>query len=321
MGSLPYPTPTLLGNGDWKPDYSRSDGEIDWPAPEALCGDSLFPDTYIIPASHSFDRYNSSYLEPDNIIDPYSEHIGSETIIAFENRGFSTAEVKVDVSRGDRNTFVPFSLFDSSSPLSSDSLGSSLGLSKSVSGRQKSCRRSRSSSTSEPPYSKKRQSSSRRPVHVSSTDVRSESKPKSTDFQCPKPRKSLDSLDREHAVLESDIKPKATAKSSHSLIERRYRENLNSRIVLLGQALATTRKPRNDTDAGNKPTASKSRKADVLNEAVLYVQRAELESDAHVKEIELLKTKVAALERNAGNRDSISTTQLTGTEMSLHRKV
>jgi len=100
-------------------------------------------------------------------------------------------------------------------------------------------------------------------------------------------------------AVDTNSKAKPTA---HSIIERRYRDSLNSRITQLDQTLASTRQA-NKKD-GNPVTTEetaevpgKTRKADVLNEAMRYVKQAELEKEARANEIDFLRLRVAALEK------------------------
>ena len=100
----------------------------------------------------------------------------------------------------------------------------------------------------------------------------------------------------EKANREPEARP--LAKSSHSIIERRYRENLNMKITQLDQALSDIRRP--NGQPGNPKTdehPNKTRKAEVLNEAMRYVKQAELDSEARIKEIDFLRLRVASLEK------------------------
>ena len=92
------------------------------------------------------------------------------------------------------------------------------------------------------------------------------------------------------------------AKASHSVIERRYRENLNTKITQLDQALSLIRqshKQAEDLEADEKSIElpGKFRKADVLKEATRHIKQVELESKARIKEIEFLRLRVIALEK------------------------
>ena len=129
----------------------------------------------------------------------------------------------------------------------------------------------------------------------------------------PETSPSTPFTDRELPVEEVgklEPKAKAPAKIAHSITERRYRENLNAKIVQLDQTLSLTRDPKDRaqrSEAKNKEhveTTVKPRKADVLNEAMRYVKQAEHDSEARAKEIEFLRLRVAALEKlvNCGDR-------------------
>jgi len=101
-------------------------------------------------------------------------------------------------------------------------------------------------------------------------------------------------------LVSADIKPEARtlAKTSHSVIERRYRENLNTKIAQLDHTLSDIRHaddPPGDPTVDDYP--NKTKKADVLNEAIRYVKQAELESQTRIKEIDFLRLRVAALEK------------------------
>ena len=97
--------------------------------------------------------------------------------------------------------------------------------------------------------------------------------------------------------------PKPPAKVSHSITERRYRENLNSKIFQLDKTLSSTRHVKEDAqkpdgqDKQSVEAPAKARKADVLNAAMRYIKQAEHDGDARNNEIEFLRLRVAALEK------------------------
>ena len=98
-------------------------------------------------------------------------------------------------------------------------------------------------------------------------------------------------------------KLKTPAKISHSITERRYRENLRAKIVQLDETLASTRifktqaqRPEAQHEQSLETTA-KSRKADILNEAMRYIKQAERDGEARNREIDFLRLRVAALEQ------------------------
>ena len=86
--------------------------------------------------------------------------------------------------------------------------------------------------------------------------------------------------------------------------------------MLLDQTLASTRHSNLDDEAGEKAAPGKSRKADVLKEAMCYVKQAKLESEARIKEIDFLRLRVAALEKLVGCGDCSLLKQFAGTKIS-----
>jgi len=120
----------------------------------------------------------------------------------------------------------------------------------------------------------------------------------------PKRRQSWDGhsvLDPAAVRLEENvdvIETKQLSKTAHSVIERRYRDNLNAKITQLGQILISTREYES-LSPDEKPieVASKTRKADVLTDAIKYVKQTKLESKANTEEISFLKLRVAALDK------------------------
>lgn len=95
---------------------------------------------------------------------------------------------------------------------------------------------------------------------------------------------------------------KSLGKSPHSVVERRYRENLNSRMTqldLMLTAIHDRSRKAGDLDVGPRHTEipGKTRKADVLSDAIRYVKQADLEGTTKSKEIEFLRLRVAALEK------------------------
>ena len=92
------------------------------------------------------------------------------------------------------------------------------------------------------------------------------------------------------------------AKNGHSMVERRYRENLNAKIGHLRQALLNTKSLAEDSDGSpvleestNGP--AKTKKADVLVDAIVYVSRSEQEKKSMMTENSFLKLRIVALEK------------------------
>jgi hypothetical protein len=98
---------------------------------------------------------------------------------------------------------------------------------------------------------------------------------------------------------------KQRAKQAHSLVERKYRENLNAKIAQLHNTLQSSHYgPRTgeegDSDVPEAPNAipaSKMRKSDVLSEAMNYVNQTEVEMRHMENEIQRLSDRVRVLEK------------------------
>jgi Helix-loop-helix DNA-binding domain len=97
---------------------------------------------------------------------------------------------------------------------------------------------------------------------------------------------------------------KSRLKKAHSLVERRYRENLKSSIAELHLALLETgrvpsamAKSPGQLSEEQGPNQSKVRKSDVMLEAVEYVHQTEVELRHMAEEIELLTGRVRQLEK------------------------
>jgi len=109
----------------------------------------------------------------------------------------------------------------------------------------------------------------------------------------------------------SKLDPKQRAKAAHSLVERKYRENLNAKIAQLHTTLQSSHYgPRlsnnqeNDYDQGDDvsvPSISsggcKARKSEVLTEAMNYVNHTEVEMRHMENEIARLGERVRLLEK------------------------
>ncbi|EXJ59225.1 hypothetical protein A1O7_06657 [Cladophialophora yegresii CBS 114405] len=99
---------------------------------------------------------------------------------------------------------------------------------------------------------------------------------------------------------------KQRAKQAHSLVERKYRENLNAKIMQLHSTLQNSHYgPRVGEDgehedsmvSNNGPPAAKVRKSDVLTEAMNYVNQTEVEMRHMENEIYRLSERVRVLEK------------------------
>lgn len=115
-----------------------------------------------------------------------------------------------------------------------------------------------------------------------------------------------DDEDEEHATSKSTAPSKADAKQrakqAHSLVERKYRENLNAKIAQLHNTLQSSHYgpktgEEGDSDIAEAPGAPKVRKSDVLTEAMNYVNQTEVEMRHMENEIQRLGERVRVLEK------------------------
>jgi Helix-loop-helix DNA-binding domain len=100
------------------------------------------------------------------------------------------------------------------------------------------------------------------------------------------------------------------SKKAHSLVERRYRENLNSTIAQLHLTLMKTKRagsnmPENQHKGSQKHQQDlpKMCKGKIMLEAVAYVDQTEVELRHMADEIELLTTRVRELEKLVKRED------------------
>ena len=110
---------------------------------------------------------------------------------------------------------------------------------------------------------------------------------------------------------------KSHSKKAHSLVERRYRENLNGNIAQLHLALLKTKRvgdagpqDQEDDPEQRRQALSKVRKSDVMLEAVDYVHETEVELRHMANEIELLTARVKQLEKLVKCEDCMLMKQL-----------
>jgi hypothetical protein len=94
------------------------------------------------------------------------------------------------------------------------------------------------------------------------------------------------------------------------VVERRYRENLNTKILALQNLLASTRQSQCSSGSGSdvdakESTACRRRKAEVLVDAMNYIKRAEDEKKGLQNEVEFLKLRIVSLEKLVNCEDSV----------------
>ena len=121
----------------------------------------------------------------------------------------------------------------------------------------------------------------------------------------------------------TEPKAKGPSKISHSTTERRYRENINSKLLQLDQTLSSARilkiqsQKSEAQDEQDVETPVKARKADILNEAMRYIKQAEHDSEAKNKEIDFLKLRLAALEKLVSCGDCALLKQFAGQQVNF----
>ena len=127
------------------------------------------------------------------------------------------------------------------------------------------------------------------------------------------------------APSKTDVKIRA--KQAHSLVERKYRENLNAKITqlhitlqksyygprLMGEDLDVQAHDNNAANVANGGVAaSKVRKSDVLSEAMNYVNQTEVEMRHMENEINRLGERVRILEKLVRYDDCSALKQFVG---------
>jgi Helix-loop-helix DNA-binding domain len=103
-----------------------------------------------------------------------------------------------------------------------------------------------------------------------------------------------------------DANVRLDSKKAHSLVERRYRENLNSNITQLHLTLMKTKRMGSNRPSDQHENSEEQQqgsprmcKSDIMLEAVAYVHQTEVELRHMANEIELLTTRVRQLEKLA----------------------
>lgn len=115
-----------------------------------------------------------------------------------------------------------------------------------------------------------------------------------------KKRKPTDCTDASRGVETSDSIVPQTIKRSHTVIEKRYRTNLNQKIAALRESVPSLRIDSSDpADLGGLAPASKLNKATVLSKAMEYIQHLERRNGSLEKENAKLKSLARPMEQAA----------------------
>lgn len=100
-------------------------------------------------------------------------------------------------------------------------------------------------------------------------------------------------------------------KVAHSVVEQRYRDNLNGKIAQLHKTLSTTKgSGSSSSDEGEDAALPRTRKADVLGSAIDYIKRAEKGRTSLENEVEFLKMRITNLEKLVKCEDCSIMTQM-----------
>lgn len=147
------------------------------------------------------------------------------------------------------------------------------------------------------PQTTNRKPAKKSPARRPSTETRSSQKQ-------TKERDQKARVKRTHTASESeDETAQIRAKQAHSVVERRYRDNLNGKIMQLHRALVTTDAFSRSTGLPNqdfyasREHRGKVRKSDVMTDAMNYVHQSEVEIRHMTDEIARLSDRVVALEK------------------------
>lgn len=164
-------------------------------------------------------------------------------------------------------------------------------------------------------------STTRQPEHVVSSPRQSNRKPSTrtpvspgedSSLCTPQAQNARVSRSRQQAAkdkAQSRVAAKQRAKAAHSLVEKKYRENLNTQLAILyttiknayyGPRRARAVQPEFELDAEEDPCSrsanAKFRKSEVLSDAMNYVNQTEVEMRHMENEIQRLSERVRMLE-------------------------
>jgi hypothetical protein len=152
-----------------------------------------------------------------------------------------------------------------------------------------------------------------------SESVSSDSTISSRKRSLPNPKVRKQSTDIE-GPLHGTQSP-CRSKTAHSIIERKYRENLNSKITQLQETLSVTDSfVQGDSRLPNEapaPNGAKPRKGDILTRTIDYIQHAEIDKRHMSEEIRLLRSQITAMKRPSGCNDCSLVHQLQALQLQV----
>lgn len=133
-----------------------------------------------------------------------------------------------------------------------------------------------------------------------SESVSSDSKP-SSRRNSPSPNAKVKKQSRDIEGSLHGTQGTRGSKTAHSIVERKYRENLNAKITQLRQALSVTgyftQEDARHSDEGPALDMAKLSKGDVLASTIDYIQHAEIDKRHMSEEIKFLRAQLAAMKR------------------------
>jgi Helix-loop-helix DNA-binding domain len=130
-------------------------------------------------------------------------------------------------------------------------------------------------------------------------------------------KQSTSSRPRQQRGNRDDTNARSHSKKAHSLVERRYRENLNGSIARLHLTLMKTKRvggqlpaSQHEDSEEQQSDMSKMCKSDIMLEAVAYVHQTEVELRHMADEIDLLTSRVRQFEKLVKCEDCVLMKQL-----------
>lgn len=260
--SLSTASLSLLDYHDLNAYFPMPYDDINWPTLEELSDEASSNFSDVGPSQY-LDPYEASFPKSSNPFNTYSQHVDLEKITEFEKwESPLPAQIKTEtreISTGHRPSSFSYPDLSQQRPSIGPRRHSSHSLA--ASHDSKSYGRSEPYSPSRMPQMKRSQISPGKPARVLLTDAELELELEKASFnhvtsnRFSPQKSSIEKLSStavsstpERSILVA--KPKSSPEVSHSLVERKYRESLKSRIILLDQALASPRQSKIDDGAG-----------------------------------------------------------------------
>ncbi|KAJ9615454.1 bHLH/Zip transcription factor [Cladophialophora chaetospira] len=161
----------------------------------------------------------------------------------------------------------------------------------------------------------------RKASHTASGSRRTSAGDGTSSSSTKKPRRR----GRKPAINPDDEGAQARAKQAHSVVERRYRDNLNGKIMQLHRTLSSISANSKKLDAlsmseGQEQRGSRVRKSDVMTDAVNYVHQSEVEMRHMSAEIDRLTERVRTLEKLVRCEDCVLLKEMVRRSLQGHQQ-